>query len=201
MGGRNWHKGWHGRDDHDHWRDHQDGRSESHHGFGHRHHKAAHRDDEGDVRHRKCWDDHRHDEKDAPSHARSEGDFGRGDHGQESLPAVSEPQPIANELGWGDAAWAEAGGFEAVLLGHLFGGSLPGGAGSPVILISIDQLDIDFNTLIQNINQSTQIQNTQIVFNALDGGSVDVAGDVTAVSSQQSLVDQSGGLPGIPDLA
>ncbi len=64
------------------------------------------------------------------------------------------------------------------------------------MIISIEDLDINLNLLVQN----TLIENTQIVFDAAHGGSIDVGGDVTAISSQQALIDQSAGLPEIQPL-
>jgi hypothetical protein len=95
---------------------------------------------------------------------------------------------MAAELGWGDAAWAEAGGFEAVLLGQLPLGALATGAAGPVFLIAIEDLDIEFNLL----NQNTIVQNTAIVFDAANGGSIDVGGDLNALAGQQAQI--SGGI-------
>jgi hypothetical protein len=74
------------------------------------------------------------------------------------------------DLGWGNAAWGDAGGFEAVLIGGLHGAVPVGG-----------NLEINNNTFLQN----TATDNTSIVFNAENGGRVDVAGNVTAMPVQQ----------------
>jgi hypothetical protein len=74
------------------------------------------------------------------------------------------------ELGWGEAAWGDAGGFEAVPIGDLHGAVPFGG-----------NLEIDNNTFIQN----TAIDNTSILFDAANGGRVEVAGNVTAMPLQQ----------------
>jgi hypothetical protein len=87
------------------------------------------------------------------------------------------------ELGWGDGAWGEAGGFEAVLFGHLpTSGEGPG----PLVIMPVHDLVYNDNTFIHD----TQVENTNIVFNA-NGGSIDVDGDVNAIGSQQALIDTS----------
>jgi hypothetical protein len=92
--------------------------------------------------------------------------------------SVSASHAAGSELGWSDAAWGEAGGFEAVLFGHMpgLGGTGPG----PLVIMPIDHLTINNTTLIQNF----ETQNTNVVFNAAAGGTVDVGGDVSALSSQ-----------------
>lgn len=93
---------------------------------------------------------------------------------------------LAEDLGWGDAAWGEAGGFDAVLIGHLDDGAAPGcGHHSPIIIMPIEHLEINNNTFIQN----TQIENTNIVFNADHGGDIDIDGDVNAISTQHAAIE------------
>jgi hypothetical protein len=75
-----------------------------------------------------------------------------------------------SELGWGDAAWGDAGGFDAVLIGGL-PGAVPFGG----------NLELNNDTFIHN----TAVQNTSIVFDAANGGSIDVAGSVTAMPVEQ----------------
>jgi hypothetical protein len=91
---------------------------------------------------------------------------------------LSTSHASGSELGWGDAAWGEAGGFEAVLFGHMpgLGGAGPG----PLVIMPVDHLTINNNSFVQNF----ETENTNIVFNAAAGGTVDVGGDVNALSSQ-----------------
>jgi hypothetical protein len=73
------------------------------------------------------------------------------------------------------------GDFDAILFGHLDAGGLHAGFGpGAIVVIPIEHLEI---------NQNTLIQNTNILFDAHDGGSVSVGGNVTAVSSQTGLID------------
>ena len=92
----------------------------------------------------------------------------------------------AADLGWGPSAFGEAGGFDAVLIGHLPAEALPPGSGpSPLVIIPIEHLEVNNNTFIQN----TQTETNNILFNAAGGGSIDVGGDVTALASQQALIE------------
>lgn len=82
-------------------------------------------------------------------------------------------------LGWDFAAWGEAGGFDAVLVGHLaeaLGGAAGGGT---IIIVPIEHLEI---------NSITQIENTEVFLNAANGGSISVGGSVNALGNQ-SLAD------------
>lgn len=92
----------------------------------------------------------------------------------------------AADLGWGPNAFGEAGGFDAVLVGHLPAEALPPGSGpSPLVIVPIEHLEVNNNTFIQN----TQNETNTLLFNAGDGGSIDVAGNVTALASQQALIE------------
>lgn len=74
-------------------------------------------------------------------------------------------------------------GLDAILFGHLDGGGLHAGFGpGSLVVIPIEHLEI---------NQNTLIQNTNILFDAHGGGSVSVGGDVTAISSQTGLIDHA----------
>lgn len=76
-----------------------------------------------------------------------------------------------------------AGGFDAVLVGHL---PAEGGSGpSPLVIIPIEHLEVNNNTFVQN----TQTENNTLVFNAGNGGTIGVDGDINAVANQQALVD------------
>lgn len=81
------------------------------------------------------------------------------------------------ELGWGDAAWGEAGGFDAVLVGHLIG-QLAGSGLGPIVVIPIEHLEI---------NNITQVETTQVLLNAANGGSIQIGGAVNAEASQGLL--------------
>ncbi|ANY80466.1 hypothetical protein BB934_21350 [Microvirga ossetica] len=100
-------------------------------------------------------------------------------------------------LGWGDAAWDDAGGFESVLWGHLANNFGPAGGSPPVIVFAIDDLNVEFNTLIQ----ITQIQNTLALLNASNGGTIDVGGDVTAIGLQSASTENFAGFMNLPDFA
>jgi hypothetical protein len=190
----NWPTGPQYADDHNPERDSAE-QPELHQGLAD--HRGFDQDNEPHMGDRGRWVDHRPDgDGEGPSHTRLESDLGSHEPGQGNFAVTAEPQQAGAELGW-DHAFAEAGGFEALLTGHLSGGSLPGAAASPLSLTLIDDLDIDFNTLIQN----TLVQNTQIVFEAAQGGSIEVGGDVSAISSQEALINQSGGLSEIQHLA
>jgi hypothetical protein len=87
--------------------------------------------------------------------------------------------PAGHELGWGDAAWSDAGGFENILSGYHGGG--------PVIYMPVENLEINNNTLISN----HLTENTNVIFNAGAGSEIDVGGDVNALSFQSSEADLS----------
>jgi hypothetical protein len=93
-------------------------------------------------------------------------------------------------LGWDAAAWDEAGGFEAVLFGHLSGTLGPAGGAQPIFVIAIEDLDVEFNTLMQ----ITQVQNTLVFLDASNGGAIDIGGDVNANGLQFASTEQSGGV-------
>lgn len=86
------------------------------------------------------------------------------------------------ELGWGDAAWGEAGGFDAVLIGHLVG-ELAGSGLGPIVVMPIEHLEI---------NNITQVETTQILLNAANGGSIQIGGAVNAEASQGLLGGSDG---------
>ena len=111
---------------------------------------------------------------------------GVGQHNDGRPDAPMQPDD-GGDLGWGDAAWNDAGGFESVLSGHLSDGFGPAGGVAPVIVFEIGNLDVNFNTLIQ----TTQIQNTLALLNASNGGSIDVGGDITAIGLQSASTENS----------
>jgi hypothetical protein len=96
---------------------------------------------------------------------------------QVEVQSVSASHGFGSELGWGEPAWGDAGGFDAVLVGHLAG---PGGAPGPLVLMPVEHLEINNNTLVQNF----EVENTNITFNAGTGGTIDVDGSVNAISEQ-----------------
>jgi hypothetical protein len=110
-----------------------------------------------------------------PSHAHQSLDHGQGGHGHGLGP------------GWGPEDWAQAGGFEHILGGHL--GELA--HGGPVVVVPIDHLVINNNTLIQN--DVTQV--TNLLLDTGPGGSIDIGGNVDAISHQTTAIfsDQSHG--------
>ena len=118
-----------------------------------------------------------------------EHDFGRLEGGCGPAPAALHD---GGGLGWGPEAWGEAGGFQAVLSGHTpdaMAGQhqmMSSAGGNQIVINIIEHLDI--NT---TINQTTYVDNSQIVLNASNGGSIDVGGSVSAVSNQQALLDHS----------
>ena len=70
-------------------------------------------------------------------------------------------------------------------------------ASPPVIVFAIDDLNVEFNTLIQ----TTQIQNTLALLNASNGGSIDVGGDITAIGLQSASTENFAGFMNLPDFA
>lgn len=99
---------------------------------------------------------------------------------------VSAPQAGA-DLGWSDDDLQDAGALPE-LLGQLLQG---GGDGMVNLFLDVETLDVD----IFNIVQNTLMQTTEILFDASNGGSIDVGGDVTALGSQTAMVDDFDGLP------
>lgn len=108
-------------------------------------------------------------------------DFGGGTGGSGA--------PPSNDLGWDEAAFDEAGGFEAVLGDVLLDWLSGTGDDRPAITVNIDTIDIDLFNIVQN----TLVQNTQVLFDASGGGSVSVGGDVMALGVQEALVADAGG--------
>lgn len=109
-------------------------------------------------------------------------------------------------LGWGPAAWGEAGGFEHVLAGGL-GGSLADATSAQnhvtnttnIIFEATNGGTIDVGGNVEALaNQAAalignghaaQSETTNIVFDAANGGTIDVGGNVVAASTQQSQVE------------
>jgi len=109
-------------------------------------------------------------------------------------------------LGWGHAAWSEAGGFEHVLGGGhaepsfaashdtglsnttstLFntgaGGTIDVGGNVETFGAQTVDSSHDFGSFAH----SAQIETTSIIFNVASGGTLDVGGNVEALSSQSS---------------
>jgi hypothetical protein len=169
----NWHKSWNSPDD---------DRSERHSGCPHHHH-TSYQDDEPYGRSRAGRSDIHEDRDrgDPPEHhlRNDYGDHGRDQNDTPDGPMLSHD---GGNLGWGDTAWDDAGGFEAVLFGHLSNSLGADGGSSPIIVFAIEDLDVTFNTL----NQITQVQNTLVFLNASDGGTIDVGGDVNASGFQSA---------------
>lgn len=106
---------------------------------------------------------------------------------------------LGDAMGWDMAAFAEAGGYEAILTGQLPPGAYGDGDGQD-IFVFIEELDLD-------IVNNTLIQNTEINLIADDGSVIDIGGDFNAIQTQESLVidgssgsamppPDAGGLPG-----
>ena len=49
----------------------------------------------------------------------------------------------------------------------------------------IEELNVTNNTVVQN----TQVETTNVLFNAEDGGTIDVGGNVNALSQQQAQIE------------
>ena len=103
---------------------------------------------------------------------------------------------LADDMGWDMAAFAEAGGFEAVLTGQL---PVPGGDDQDIFIFA-EELNLD-------IINNTLIQNTEVNIIADDGSVIDIDGDIiTAPTQEVSIVDGPGasfgggfgGGPGLP---
>jgi hypothetical protein len=181
-----WHKNWNRPDEH----------SDRHDDCPHHHH-AFHQDDEPHLRTRGGRSDIHEDRDrgDAPErHFRND----HGDRGQDqdNTPDASMPSQDGGNLGW-DTPWEDAGGLEALLFDYLSSSPGPIGGSSPIIVFAIDDLNVEFNTLIQ----TTQIQNTLVFLNASNGSSIDIGGDVNATGLQSASVEQSAGLMNLPDFA
>lgn len=111
-----------------------------------------------------------------------------------AAPAASGGAAPANsyagdEMGWDAVAFAEAGGYDAVLMGALPPGMCPGEGDGQDIFVFIDELNVDI------INNSL-IQETEINLIADDGSVIDIGGDFTAIQTQESLI-QDGPVLGI----
>lgn len=173
MSRHHWHKSWNRSDD---------DYSERSSGCPHRH-QSSHQDDEPHERLRGGRSDiHDDGDRDGPPERHFRNDY--GDRGRDHDDAPDGPlQPHDGEnLGWDAAAWDDAGGFEAVLLGHLSDTLGSAGGFPPIIVFAIEDLDVEFNTL----NQITQVQNTLVFLNASNGGTIDVGGDVNAGNFQSA---------------
>lgn len=94
-----------------------------------------------------------------------------------------------DEMGWDAVAFAEAGGYDAVLMGALPPGMCPGEGDGQDIFVFIDELNVD-------IINNTLIQETEINLIADDGSVIDIGGDFTAIQTQESLI-QDGPVLGI----
>jgi hypothetical protein len=176
MSRQHWHKGRNRSDDDN------DDYSDRSAGCPHRH-QSSHQDDESHVRLRGDRGDiHENGDRGDQPECHFTNDY--GDNGRDHDNAPDGPlQPHdSGSLGWDAAAWDDAGGFEAVLHGHLSNNMGSAGAFPPIIVFAIEDLDVTFNTL----NQITQIQNTLFLLTASDGGTIDVGGDVNASSFQSA---------------
>jgi hypothetical protein len=113
------------------------------------------------------------------------GYFGPPEHHQGSH---FGPHALAQDLGWGDSVWSEPGGFESALADHL-------PSGVPLLYAPVDHLDVH-NTFVEN-NVS---QNSNILFAAGQGGSIEVGGDLNAITdqsfAQHGSADGGGSGPG-----
>lgn len=99
-----------------------------------------------------------------------------------------------DDMGWDAVAFAEAGGYDAVLYGELPPGMCPGDGDGQDIFIFIDELNVD-------IVNNTLIQETEINLIADDGSVIDIGGDFTAIQTQESLIQDGPAFagPGMPD--
>ncbi|PPQ37216.1 hypothetical protein SAMN06265338_11469 [Rhodoblastus acidophilus] len=144
--------------------------------------------------------------------------FGRHDHwhAHEGRHAHA-PADHGGGLGWGHAAWSEAGGFAHVLgggqaetfadhdAGAGFAGvsnatsvlfnAAPGGAigvGGNVETVGFQSVDGGFSSHDSaSFAHGAQVETTSIIFNVASGGTLDVGGSVEALSSQSSLFGAS----------
>jgi hypothetical protein len=79
-------------------------------------------------------------------------------------------------LGWGPAAWGEAGGFE-----HVLGGGLAG----PLAISPIDHLAASNDPSAHNFLTET----TNILFDVSPGGAINIGGNVEAMASQSMALN------------
>lgn len=86
-----------------------------------------------------------------------------------------------DDMGWDMAAFAEAGGYDAVIMGAMPPGMCPGEGGD--IFLFIDELNVE-------INNTEMIQNTEINLIADDGSVLEIEGDFTAITTQESVAFQ-----------
>lgn len=160
--GRSEHRGWH-PDWHD---DRDDGRSWDHDGGWHR---------DGGWRHDGQGDD--------PSSYGGQGSWRGGCEPEHGCHGGRDGQPEdhagAPQAGWG--GFGEGHHYDAVLFGHLAGAE---GPGAPMVVIPIEHLEVNNNTLIQN----TSLANTNVLVNAGDGGHVNIGGSVSALGTSQSII-------------
>ena len=155
---------------------------EAPHGHG-RFHVARHDDDHDyGFRHTQAPQPAGHHPYDGPQHHGPSGWASEWCHAQAPQPASHHSYDGPQHHG--PSAWASEWGD----VGHLQQLLGPYGAGSPTLVIPIEHLEINNNTLIQN----HLTENTNVIFNAADGGSVDVGGNVNALSfgTSQIVVDQ-----------
>jgi hypothetical protein len=189
MSRHDWHKSWNRSDD--------DG-SERSSGCSHGHHRDFDRDGEPHERMRGGRDDiGDNGDRGGPPEHHFRSDY--GDHGPDHADAPVNPlqHHDGGNLGWDAAAWNDAGGFESVLFGHLSNSLGAAGGMPPIIIFAIDDLNVEFNTLIQ----TTQIQNTLALLNASNGGSIDVGGDVTAIGLQSASTEHAASFMNFPDFS
>jgi hypothetical protein len=106
-----------------------------------------------------------------------------------------EPQHFG-EAGAGQLPDFDGQHLDALLFGHL-AGPLAGETGGSLVIIPIEHLDVNTYNLVQN----TLVENTNVLFNAADGGNIAVGGAVNALSSQTSLLDNSHAVPDLHGLA
>ncbi len=97
---------------------------------------------------------------------------------------------LGDAMGWDAAAFAEAGGYEAILTGQLPLGAYGDGDGQD-IFVFVEELDLD-------IINNTLIQNTEINLIADDGSVIDIGGDFNAIQTQESLVVDGSSGPALP---
>jgi hypothetical protein len=114
--------------------------------------------------------------------------FGSSQISLDQMHLADSSHSTGADLGWGEGAFGEAGGYDAVLYGQVPASDYHGAGPAPFVIMPIDHLEINNNTLVQN----TQVENTNLFFNAGQGGTIDVDGNVNALSSQQALIDPSG---------
>jgi hypothetical protein len=159
-------------------------------------HQSSYKDDDAHERMR-GWQSDFHDNGDQGDPPNYHFRDSYGHRGNDDASVGSMQPHDGGNLGWDAPAWADAGGFEAVLFGHLANNLGPAGGFPPIVVFAIEDLDIEFNTLIQ----TTQTQNTLALLNASNGGSIDVGGDVTAIGLQSASTEQMAGLLNFQDFA